>query len=123
MRKDIADLWAAKLRSGELGQLKRQLATADFKSMCCLGVLCQLHMEQTKEGRWGDALVVGRPQYIDKANNPHTTVPPEGVVEWAGLADGNPTAASNGHTLAYLNDNGHTFDQIADLIEQNWETL
>jgi hypothetical protein len=39
------------------------------------------------------------------------------VVEWSGLENGSPYV-DGGKTLALLNDHGKTFEEIADVIEE-----
>ena len=118
--------WLAALRSGTYKQTIGTLRRDD--GYCCLGVACELHdptkWELTtcpKEGweYWSedptrvieDDGEYGSSEQID---------PDKGVVElspymleWLGLTD-------EGHRLlASMNDNGKSFEHIADVVEKN----
>lgn len=132
MNPEIKAQWVAALRSGEYQQTTGVLAkeTSDGSlEYCCLGVLCDL------------AVKAGKPISVDthystseqsdvQTYDGSMTVPPIYVQEWANLPDGNPTVpwSSNGRSgvmLAELNDGAdyglprHTFEQIADIIEEH----
>lgn len=116
MKKDIADKWVKALRSARytqgVGALRPPLNT-----FCCLGVLCDLAPSTT--GEWsGDGYVFEGP------NGPavEKEVLPTPVLDWAGLKShtGQLPASS---ALSTLNDTGKSFDDIADIIEKNWEEL
>jgi hypothetical protein len=47
MKKEIAELWIKALESGKYKQIRRQLANKD--GYCCLGVLCELAIENGVE--------------------------------------------------------------------------
>jgi len=136
MNKDIAVKWVAALRSGKYQQGEGVLRDGD--SFCCLGVLCDI----SEMGRWGSD-VNGYPAFMLERSAPVTHWLPEPIQKWAGLVSDTggvpsdmivqiiPTATE--HTmlsLANLND-GHptrnipkmSFEQIADIIEKNWEKL
>jgi hypothetical protein len=128
MNPKIKQRWVAALRSGEYAPLRDALAAlADVpgqpKERCCLGVLCDLAMEDgvvTKDcgnyvgnqiGDWSDSHL------------------PRAVVEWAGLDGPSPTLPMNlgpeddgmdyaGAELAELNDGGTSWEVIAALIEE-----
>lgn len=124
MRKEVADLWVAALRSGEYRQTTLQLRAGD--GYCCLGVLCDLHAKQTGQGKWAPH------GYYESLVTDDTDgrIPTKDVAKWAGLSDRSP------HVYAYrpgddgtalltaLNDgDGYTFAQLADLIEAQWEEM
>lgn len=52
--------------------------------------------------------------------------PPVKVWQWAGLPNANPATSIRvddvnvNATLSYLNDNGKTFEEIADIIERDF---
>ena len=124
MRKEIADMWIAALRSGRFEQGKGSLRCGD--AFCCLGVLCDLH-SKAESGNWNDSNYRGR---ADETVG--VAVPPSSVVRWAGLSDFNPRSTEPGDfgglTLAELNDglcgaDGFTFSKIADVVERDWEKL
>lgn len=113
MKRDIATKWVHALRSGEYQQGKKALRAND--SFCCLGVLCELH-RQAEGGEW-----VGRQEYHATNGDWDHSLLPEAVQEWAGLQSVSPGVGSN--ELPRCNDQGWTFNQLADLIESNWEYL
>jgi hypothetical protein len=106
MKQEIKSIWVAALRSGEyekgIGKLR------DKDKFCCLGVLCDMHSKENST-EW-------KYNYYE-----HNSIElPEIVMEWAGLEEKNPElnkTSFNVMSLAYLNDSGYTFLQIADLIE------
>lgn len=108
---EVKARWVAALRSGEYTQGKGMLREAD-NCMCCLGVLCDLY---DKDG-WG------------KLFNGFSGSPPMEVREWAGFPvapyedDSRPTPdvtiAGRVEALYTHNDQGATFAEIADAIEQ-----
>jgi hypothetical protein len=118
MNEDIKAKWLAKLRDPETKQGRGYLKLADG-SMCCLGVLCELAVEEgvdvKVEKPIADSAFTGRYSY-DNAEG----VLPHSVRVWAGMFDANPVI--NGpagiNTLAGLNDGGYTFAKIADVIEE-----
>lgn len=124
MKKDKADLLIAALRSGEYEQAQHQLRKEG--RFCCLGVACDLFHKETGLGQWmeDEAFRVGA------LNGSHSTLPPS-VAAWLGVKHNaaNPdTSVLNKklnitYSIAELNDAGWTFDQIADVIEREWETL
>lgn len=128
MRKDVADLWVASLRSGQYEQGQGALCRVredDHKAKyCCLGVLSQLAADrglvETEEGAIG---------YRTLYEGEGAELPDE-VREWAGINSPNPRVtyedAEDGSisTLAELNDELElTLDQIADIIEEQYEGL
>lgn len=124
MNPEIKAQWVAALRSGEYWQGQGRLAAATEESdpeisYCCLGVLCDLAVKAgvdvtvETDGSGGKTFDGGR------------DFPPPKVLEWSGLEDhqwGLPQAVyfddNQFDDLASLNDNGATFDQIADIIEE-----
>lgn len=97
MDPEIKKLWVEALRSGEYEQGRDMLKDPADNKFCCLGVLCEL------SGLTYEA-----------AN----LVPPPEIVAWARLPDADPKVKSvEKNSVAYFNDMGFTFAQIADLIE------
>lgn len=113
MNPKIKEIWVAALRSGKYPQGRRALRSNE--GFCCLGVLCDLHSQETghnweyhsiKDGRW-----IGT--YFSSGD----TCPAE-VRMWAGLTCSNPIIDSQGAIpLSFINDDGATFEEIANLIE------
>ena len=115
MKKRVMTKWVAALRSGKYTQATGALRKAG-DSFCCLGVLCDI-IDPTK---W-DARP-GIEWYYDGRRE----LLPESIVEKASLRtdDGYcDTGPEWGETLATLNDEGATFSELAELIEQNWKHL
>jgi hypothetical protein len=141
MNRDIADKWAAALRSGQYSQtegcLKRRWEDGSC-SYCALGVLCDLfkqeHPDEVLEDQNGDGSVV----YIVD-DSVHLQELPERVAKWAGTWDQtvrfNRTAhpvdyqsrKSSAYGLVYTvsdaNDFGLFFDEVADLIDRHRDTM
>lgn len=126
MKPEIAKIWVEALRSGEYEQCTSVLRSTDNK-FCCLGVLCELAV---KEGVIGPPEINNQTSYYiyDKVNNGGSVTylkrgiyPPYEVTYWAGLH--NRYGEYCNTSLAEHNDNGMTFDQIADIIEANVEKL
>ena len=113
MRKEIAEMWVAALRSGEYGQYTGGLTNQDRTLHCCLGVLCELAIEA------GEPVRVE----VDPVNPPWLQFDgllgalPHSVGTWAGMT------VSKGRVLAAMNDAGEPFVKIADVIENDWETF
>ncbi len=136
MNPEIKAKWVAALRSGEFTQGHGGLYNRETDSYCCLGVLCELaarenvvnhvrgeqpaHAVMNPTSRefdfFGDHEVVF-------GDNPtaNSFVLPVQVQEWAGLAypiGGYVPWEDDVTGLDYANDNGGTFEVIADLIEE-----
>ena len=110
------EAWIAALRSGKYKQATGTLFTGE--GYCCLGVMCVL------EGKEFVKSVKEECQnpdgYYIKGTSFNGVPPDEIAIEMYGLRSnlGSP-ADINGSTLAALNDNGSTFEEIADLLEKN----
>ena len=132
MNKEIANKWAAALRSGDYPQGTGALC--DGKSFCCLGVLVeQFRIEfpgviQRKDDEVEKNTAVYRINQGDRTTN-HTGILPDIVSTWAGMfsAVGVFNEALDYDRLNYglisLNDDGLPFNQIADLIDNFSELL
>lgn len=107
------DLWVAALRSGKYPQGKGKLRTKE--GFCCLGVGCEVAgiPSEIRFGNWrygarGSALVA-----------------PDEFCEWLGVnpyyfeTGGSFEADGRWDSLAKRNDEGATFEEIADLIEEH----
>ena len=79
-----------------------------------MGVLCEI----SDRGGWRDA-----EDYTQEYQGYNGVLPPD-VVNWAGMDtnDGLYDLAAE-LSLVKQNDEGLTFDQIADLIDQHWREL
>jgi hypothetical protein len=127
MRKEIAEKWVAALRSGEYEQTVGYLQTEH--GHCCLGVLCDLHMRETGRGEWRPPGSGDSPHtrcYRDDLGLDGEYTPPPGVREWADMEDDPCVLAGRKRApeeLVNLNDSGFSFAELADLIEEQWESL
>lgn len=118
MHKEIADKLSAALTSGEYGQAKLALRTAD--DYCCLGVLCDLYRKEVDPtAEWCGGVFLGEANVL-----------PREVQEWAGMrSDNGGFARSNGETgyatecLSGLNDNGMSFNEISEVIQERYGEL
>jgi hypothetical protein len=133
MQPEVKEAWLKALRSGEYQQGTGCLRKDD--TYCCLGVLCDVYDKQEVglgESRWkfvpeyklggllyGEATVVkAHYRYQDQPE-----ILPYDVKKWAGLKDRSPSFVDDtqlSKTLAALNDDGYTFNQIADVIEKHF---
>jgi hypothetical protein len=120
MKPEIKEAWVKALRSGEYQQGKEALRIED--QYCCLGVLCDIHRKQEQLSNQEDwKLVENGFTYI--YNGSRETLP-RIVTKWAGLEDDDPWFYNEKKfrtdPLSVLNDEGYTFDDIADLIEKHF---
>ena len=111
MNQQVKQKWVSALRSGDYQQTKYYLHTGD--GFCCLGVLCDLYGKEHNV-EWNLANNGNNYEFQDRPS-----CPPFSVTEWAGIVSSNPYICSRSFTLAELNDNGSTFNEIADLIEEH----
>lgn len=122
MNEEVKAAWVAGLRSGEYRQGRGYLNNNG--EFCCLGVLCELAYQRgvtlKRPGLEGVAIYGSKRPGMAEA-----WLPPDEVVEWAGLPDENPelTIAQDDSGLteltSELNDRlGLTLAEIADLIEE-----
>ena len=117
MKSEIKKQWVEALRSGRYWQGNTLLRHR--RHFCCLGVLCDLavkaRLDVTVEKHGDEFLYDGEVFEL-----------PMSVSQWAGLDDQSPDIGAfdldSGQykttSLARINDNGATFKQIADLIEE-----
>ena len=104
MKKEIADLWVKALRSGKYKQTKGKLK--DEFGYCCLGVLCDISkLDSFKDNR-----------YLDQLG-----ILPEEVKRWSGIKD--RFGSLYHESLSGFNDDGESFEEIANIIEKNWEII
>lgn len=128
MNKEIKQRWINALRSGKYSQTEGCLR--DGKGYCCLGVLTDIAIKdgviegwQLRPGASGeerpyvvvDQVGLGAPFEQD-------AVLPKKVAEWAELDAANPFVSIPGESypvnISDPNDNGYSFKQIADIIEE-----
>jgi hypothetical protein len=145
MRKEIADKWIAALRSGKYKQTKGYLcvdkeftqAPITYKpGHCCLGVLCEIAIEEGLEIEKNSSIkLLGGSNSPSSSYNDEKSFLPYEVQVWADMHsnDGDGTHIEQEDdegriydtrkSLAELNDDGKTFEEIAAAIAENWEKL
>lgn len=114
--------WVAALRSGQFKQGHGVLSNGE--EYCCLGVACVLAGIEADPTPYGD----DEPYRLYFDNEP--LVLPQRGQDWLGVDEGNPNIdaprwlridTQDGDPwpadVATLNDDGFTFNQIADLVE------
>jgi hypothetical protein len=115
--------WVAALRSGEYrqgrGHLKKNTDGENF--YCCLGVLCEIALQdglplREHVGGNGATFFNGDDSFL-----------PSEIAQWAKLPNDNPSTSlrtienvEENATLSYLNDTGKSFLEIADIIEREF---
>lgn len=117
MNQEIKKQWVKALRSGKYQQGKNHLRVGN--EFCCLGVLCDIAPKSVREP-WKPRI---DNTYEVKVYSMHgiSSCIPDPIKTWANLTDGSIYVPYNGTTIAlsYLNDNGISFNEIADLIEEH----
>lgn len=111
MNQAIKERWVNALDSGKYKQVRGALH--NDKGYCCLGVLCDLYIQEHPDNNW--TWEEGRFKFMDECG-----VLPYTVRKWAGLSVNNPVIQlEDGETsLAGLNDLGRPFEEIAQIIEE-----
>ncbi len=124
MKKEIADMWCAALRSGEYTQGRGSLCTVndDGKQFCCLGVLCELYKQHDPSMDVRYSHQTADSKFV-LYNSYSCNLPPE-VCLWSGVKTQLGFRCKNGKSLVQLNDAcGFSFIEIANVIEEEWEAL
>ncbi len=106
MLAELKHKWLAALRSGKYKQAREALYKPDVRAYCCLGVLCKV--AGLKIHTQNDS-VQGAGENPGEAYEPLTRV--------LGL----PKKMCS--SLAYKNDSGATFEEIARIISKNLHTV
>ena len=124
MNSEVKEMWVKALRSGEHNQTKFGLRSK--KGFCCLGVLCEIAVQHKiipPSQFTGNKKVTG--SFIYDGSSAYL---PNKVILWAELTDSDPyiktkyptnSSVNGGYRLSYYNDDGVSFEKIADLIEEN----
>ena len=131
MKKNVMELWVKALRSGEykqgIGTLRKASTKSASDEYCCLGVLCDI----SKRGAWNPPGMTGVREYLVGGDRIGGLVPYK-VRDWAEMKSSNGTRSGEyAPPLYQLNDSkggpsggrNHTFQEIADIIEKEWESL
>lgn len=108
MNPSIKQAWAEALRSGKYQQGKESLCNNG--KFCCLGVLTDLYIQANNQQWHHD---VGGCYSFETEGG----ILPFSVQQWAGIDTPNPYFAGNYATG--WNDDGASFEEIADLIEDH----
>ena len=110
------EAWIAALRSGKYKQATNRLFTEE--GYCCLGVMCVLEGKEFVKGVKEECQNPN--DYYIKGTSFDRVSPDEIAIEMYGLRSNIGSSADiNGYALTTLNDNGSTFEEIADLLEKN----
>lgn len=107
----VKQKWVAALRSGEFKQTQKALF--DGNGYCCLGVLCELAI---KDGVRVEKLISSeRVWFYDEESG----LVPYSVQSWADINLSPQIRMDSGfnHPLSNINDDGSSFEEIANLIE------
>lgn len=120
MNPTVKQQWVEALRGGNYIRGHNGLRRGN-DTYCCLGVLCDLYHLTTGNGEWIEEELDVTTSYYRFLGD--TTYLPPPVAEWSGLVTSNPRLPSGilsreGY-LSEANDNGHSFKQIADAIEEH----
>jgi len=115
-----AEKWVEALRSGRFSQTQGRLLLWDnAQSFCCLGVACELYREEVGSLDW---LGTEKPHVFQILGE--EGILPLVVMEWLGL---NTPKGEFGidtfNTLIWENDEGTSFEEIANIIESEPEGL
>jgi hypothetical protein len=118
--KQVKEVWVNALRSGDYDQGQAWLKKGD--SYCCLGVLCDLYLAD-HDRVWEANDDEERPSdiYGEYSVDNNTEMLPKNVAKWAGIDEDtyhDGCVSVRGETLTGLNDSGHSFDEIASIIEE-----
>lgn len=119
MNPEIKRRWIERLRSGQYRQGKNLLHNPGDDTYCCLGVLCEIAVE--------DGVITKNGERLGTVFGDSTTFLSSAVLQWAdlnpaypGVAITDPESSNSSLTsLAYMNDDrGLDFNEIADIIEE-----
>lgn len=115
MNEEIKKKWVEALRSGKYKQGEGYLRSADDK-FCCLGVLCDI---VSPEG-WAKCLSGRYNHGVNGITLPGKVSEATGVTSQGGIAVPVAYGGTTCHFLIELNDAGATFEEIADVIEEQF---
>ena len=109
MKEDIKNLWVDALRSGEYNQTKASLQDEGY---CCLGVLCKVG---EKEGILVNTNSDGKLEGVSLSDQ-------GSITEWSGASYFDQSGVQN-ILMGMNDDDGKTFEEIADHIDNHWEKI
>lgn len=124
MNKNIAKRWVKALRSGKYRKTKDVLKRKRGKteSFCVLGVLCDLYQKDPKTTKLTEKIGISWDKNAVVIDGMDQRLPLK-VKKWAGLRTTNATSENLAYSLTDYNDNGSSFEKIADIIEENVKSL
>lgn len=129
MKREAMEKWVAALRSGDYMQGYGRLRQGGGSEplLCALGVLCQVHHDETRSASWShfalnDCWSYGRSGVRSCDRDRYYECLPSCVMEWAGIGSPNARLDSD-RTVSSLNDDGMGFEAIASVIEEHWKDL
>lgn len=111
MNPEIKQKWITALRSGTYKQGLGLLRSKRNK-YCCLGVLCSLAVDDHAI----HSPILSQESQTHIYEGCHSILP-DTVASWAGI--GKELAAEHLGVLMVMNDNGESFEKIADYIQEN----
>lgn len=127
-REQVVEKWIEWLRSDQFDQIDGQLgrqSPSEKPERCCLGVVCDVVREFNPEFHMGVDADAG--YEVEFGEEHESTVLPAEIKKFLGYSSQNADVYVPGYgniwymfDLASLNDDGLTFDQIADLIEAGY---
>ena len=110
MNREAGKKWVEALRSGEYEKSTLRLESPE--GFCCLGILCKLAEKE-------DVPVTTT---INGKLAGHTLSHQHQVKEWSGISSDSGDLEDD-RRLTHLNDEGSSFEELADIIEKEIETL
>lgn len=114
MNQEIKKEWVAALRSGEYKQGRGYLC--DYGLYCCLGVLCDIVHKK------GGVEKHGVSDIIEYGESCESGVLPSEVIAFCDISMADPCVSYDSDIkntgLAFINDQGANFNEIADIIEE-----
>lgn len=120
MNSEIKTRWADALRSGNYEKGRRYMHVDD--KFCALGVLCDLHAKETGNVWQVTPRTFRDHNYACQVYLDQVQFPPKEVYEWADLDPRTvlfvPKKPDYRWPIAKVNDFFCTFDELADLIEE-----
>lgn len=122
MNKDVKARWIDKLENGNIPQTTGKLGEVEG-GRCCLGVLCDLAVQDGVIFAPSVADDEGRLMYAREV----AVLPPE-VMDWAGIEHSNGGFSTDPEkdpeymddALSFQNDCGKTFPEIAQIIRERF---
>lgn len=122
MNPEIKEKWLKALRSGEYKQGRGSLQKSGNR-FCCLGVLCDLYQKEHPTSFWDKDHPTSfwdGYKFVISEGRIRTALPPQKVLDWAGMVDVFYIDNNSLQNLASKNDEGASFKQIADIIEKHF---